>query len=959
MQRSHSSVRDVLRGTVVLALLMLAAAISAPEARRAATIGNGRLSIVLGDRGITTITDISIGRVVKLKEDGFRLVVDGKSIDSATLGKPRQTAGQGRVVYDWSAGGYEISVTYEIGPNWRFVSKQIAIAKAPTATYRVSEVHVFRGELLETIADRYVPKSARSDLGTGEYGVFLRFADARGLLAAVQNPFLRTESAGAAFAVSYAPDVEWRSEYGPFVADRGMLAPYRQSGRVVPSRMPAEWVMPSPEPVPPGMDEAEVAAFTDLVRAFLLHHPARPINIMVGWCANDYQIDVAGADGRAEYKRVIDRAAELGAQFLLYAPSNTALSRREESVDDWSWEHVLWLGLGQKIRAGAWDIKTGEIPPTVREMVDYAQSKNVRLVAYVYPVVPFAQNPDWLVASKNNPARKYASLGVRSLQDWLIESLVTFHQRTGIGGYAFDHTFMAYDGSSRYAQWAGWRRVMEELKRRVPDIVIDGRQAYHLYGPWSWLAGSYPHPTFDDEQPESFVPFPDLHFDRVSADRQRYTAYRYRVYDFAPNEIVPGFITHQTPRSDDTGRMPEGRTEDRGTVPLPIRARDWDYLGWRYSLLSSIATGGWNNVINMIPARDSEEGSHFSEADRRWFRAWIDWTQENKDYLRHTRPILGPPALGRIDGTSAIVGNRGFIFLFNPNGRRLTADLTLDDSIGLSVRGAVVLKELYPLAGRLVGKPDAGVWATGDRASIAIDGGTAVVLELQPATSSSEPVLFNGPGTASMDGQALTIAGARGEPGSSVDLFVQLPVGRVATTATVNGQAVDITSRSAAGARVRATFEGTSFRHYQPVVEVADGFAGGKIAGTFTIPRRILEQLAARRKAWPIPWTPEDFRTTWLVPERLLLFVQIAEPDARWDARLTIDGRTIELRKAYSTIRSVPRAFVGFYADLSMLDADRPYNFELELPKLVPGQLQGVFFENVETEYTDRIAAPR
>ena len=49
---------------------------------------------------------------------------------------------------------------------------------------------------------------------------------------------------------------------------------------------------------------------------------------------------------------------------------------------------------------------------------------------------------------------------------------------------------------------------MEELRRQAPDVVIDGRQAYHMYGPWSWLAGSYPHPTYADEQPESFIPFP-------------------------------------------------------------------------------------------------------------------------------------------------------------------------------------------------------------------------------------------------------------------------------------------------------------------------------------------------------------------------------------------------------------------------------------------------------------------
>ena len=70
-----------------------------PEARRATTIGNGRISIVFGDRGITAITDISIGRVFKLKDDGFRIVVDGTTLDSATLRKPRQSAQQGRVVY--------------------------------------------------------------------------------------------------------------------------------------------------------------------------------------------------------------------------------------------------------------------------------------------------------------------------------------------------------------------------------------------------------------------------------------------------------------------------------------------------------------------------------------------------------------------------------------------------------------------------------------------------------------------------------------------------------------------------------------------------------------------------------------------------------------------------------------------------------------------------------------------
>ena len=155
-----------------------------------------------------------------------------------------------------------------------------------------------------------------------------------------------------------------------------------------------------------------------------------------------------------------------------------------------------------------------------------------------------------------------------------------------------------------------------------------------------------------------------------------------------------------------------------------------------------------------------------------------------------------------------------------------------------------------------------------------------------------------------MTGSTLNIADARGEVGTTTELFVQLPPGAAVTSATVNGQPAAIVSTSEAGVTVRASFDGVAFRQYQPIFEPEAGFKGGSLSGQFTIPQRIVDQLAARRKAWPIPWTPDDFRTPWLVPERLLLFVQLAEPSPEWDARLTIDGRPVELRKAYSAVRS-------------------------------------------------------
>ncbi|HET7790034.1 MAG TPA: hypothetical protein VFK78_04485 [Gemmatimonadales bacterium] len=931
-----------------MTVLMIAGALAAPRAPAQVTLSNGKIRARFGTRGLLALDDAPLRASYRFTSDGFALALAASHIESDSLPAPRLRSDKSHVVYTWTAGRYRLEVAYELRADWGFLSKEVRVVGAPPGAFRVSDVTVFQSTLAEAPTDVYVPKSSRPSLGTGAYGAALRFPDGRGLLAVAQNPFLQFTDAGASFTLHYQPDMDWDPATGPFVADRGLLAPYRLSGTRLPERMLPEWKLPAP-PAAPGMDQAEVETFTALVRAFLIDPPEHPNDVFVGWCVNDYQIDVATPDGRAEYQRVMDRAAQLGARYVLFAPTNSALSRREESVDYWSWEHVLWLGLGQKIRKGEWNPDSSAIPPSVQAMLDYARGKDLKLLAYVYPVLPFRGDSSWLVRPANDSTRRFANLGVRSFQDWLIATLVSFHRRTGIGGYAFDHTFLDFPGRSRYAQWWGWRRVLEELKRQIPDLVVDGRQAYQLYGPWSWLAGSYPHPTSTDEQPESFVPFPDLHFDRVSADRERYTAYRYREYEFAPSEIVPGFITHQTSRGDDKGEMPDTVTPDRGLILKRFRARDWDYLGWKYSLLSSIAVAGWNNVLNMIPARDSEENAHFSAEDAQFFRHWIAWTDSNRTFLRDTRPILGQPALGQVDGWAAMAGDRGYLFFFNPNGRAQDLAISLDSVLGLRGAGHV-LRELYPLAGRLIG------WGERGHVTLHLDGGSARVLALEPLPGAAgNPILFNAPGGATVDGGNLSLIGVRGEVGTSESLLVVVPDARPISTVTVNGRRAPFV-QDHFEVRIPVTFAGAPFHHYQEIGGYDSTFAGGTFLASFTVPRRIFDQLAARARAWPIPWTAEDYRTTWLAPERLLLFVQIAEPDDRWAARLWIDGRPIELRKAYSAVRAEPRTFVGFYADLSLLEPDREYRLRLELPPLRPGQLQGVFFENVEPEYTEEIA---
>jgi hypothetical protein len=185
---------------------------------------------------------------------------------------------------------------------------------------------------------------------------------------------------------------------------------------------------------------------------------------------------------------------------------------------------------------------------------------------------------------------------------------------------------------------------------------------------------------------------------------------------------------------------------------------------------------------------------------------------------------------------------------------------------------------------------------------------------------------------------------------------VLLPPGREAAALRVNGQDVPFTRPAPDAVAATIRFAGARFRQYQQVGAYDPAFTGGAWSGTFRIPQRILDQLAERRRAWPIPWTEADSLVTWLVPERLLLFVQIAEPDDSLDVEMRIDGVPVELRKAYSAVRPARQTFTGWYADMSSLEPDREHRVELSLPPLRPGQFQGLFFENVETEYTPRLA---
>ena len=128
---------------------------------------------------------------------------------------------------------------------------------------------------------------------------------------------------------------------------------------------------------------------------------------------------------------------------------------------------------------------------------------------------------------------------------------------------------------------------------------------------------------------------------------------------------------------------------------------------------------------------------------------------------------------------------------------------------------------------------------------------------------------------------------------------------------------------------------------------------------SFTITDTMKTQLSNRAKEYPIDWQPHEYNATWLVPTRLLAYVFIDHPQDTWTIDVKIDGNSVDMSRAYNSrglVRS--RCFLGFYVDCtSLLDDESPvHNISVgPLPTLPSGAFQGVFWENIEYEYTSEV----
>ncbi|CAF1007590.1 unnamed protein product [Rotaria sordida] len=800
---------------------------------------------------------------------------------------------------------------YTLHSEWQFVQKQLEFKNIDNKT--ITSV-----ETTFTITNMDIPSASiifNQQDRSRQHTIFLRNESILlGIFATWQHPFglYSITSNNQTVTSSYNVGIETSYLSEGFLIGFYQLSPYWHTNHI---------------------NYADRQAYVNATSFFFTVSPHnQSLKHVVGWDNNDYQIDLSPEHGIEEYKRLINRCAQLGITSITFAPSNSNVSRRDQGTDDWGWESVLWMSLGEKIRLEQWKPYRDPIPSEIQYLLNYAAMKQVKLVPYVYPPLGYrlqGQDQAWLV--ENPHCRNLcASLASIEFQRYFLQLLIDFVQVTDIGGYAWDYNYFFDTNHTAYSQWRGWQWVRTQLLLALPHLIMDHRYGSQYDGPWSWVTlNGYTSPLLADENPETYpILYPSLHTDKIATNFMLPGNRELRLEHFGSMENIPGFIGHQSERFSADGRLP---WQDHDI-------RDFDLMGFPYSLLANVASAGLNLIHNMIAARDLQEYYLLPERTLQFWTYWIQWTDKHIEEIRNSIPFLTEHnwSLMKLNGIN------GFLFLFNPNYVQEHRMIRLDGQLNIkspTQRGYWLLSEIYPEQKYLQ------LIEYNQTLDFLLDGQSATVFELSFISTVSKPILVGVSGTAFIANKnILMINGVYGEAGTQTThpIFVIMPEEQVIESVILNGNE-------------------KRFQQVKEFIILIDvlSFPGQYLPRSAQIMNKsiivsdlLLQQFIERQQEYPIAWTDDELNeVAWLGSHRLLLFICIVNPDDRWNVTAQINNVTVIVHKGYNTRDTHNRdRFMGLYLDLTNV-VQKPnieYTLSLEMPTLDPGLFQGLFLENIE-----------
>lgn len=317
-------------------------------------------------------------------------------------------------------------------------------------------------------------------------------------------------------------------------------------------------------------------------------------------------------------------------------------------------------------------------------------------------------------AMDQSHTRKTICFANRSFFDWYLNEYNTLVNEYDLymlawddyGGYYATRWFSGYEcfdtshghpaGDVQYYTWRNWSKFLADLHRNEPRLAL--RVASGLQRGYPWI---------------------------LKDMLEHHTDY----YDYGPG--------------GSWWRSANYRFIPPYKATTTLAARGWGEL--RYNMFRSFSIAP-QAMIWGVDIRYGWPGLPEDDEQRAFFRKWMQWASDNVAYLRTRRDIFREPwGDKRLDavhvdmeanfpwddpglhGSAHCIGDRGFLFIFNPSTQTRVAEIPVNHWLGLTSGDAFALTQVFPEEGAALGS-----YARGETAKLAVPADTCMIVQIAP-----------------------------------------------------------------------------------------------------------------------------------------------------------------------------------------------------------------------------------
>lgn len=409
-------------------------------------------------------------------------------------------------------------------------------------------------------------------------------------------------------------------------------------------------------------------------------------------------------------------------------------------------------------------------PEMVREAVEWARDEGLRMGDYSGANTVFCghynqhrnalDRPEWRMIDANGNPGAFC-LGHPDFVDYYADVVARTCRKFGFELHALDFLSIAPchaddhghppGPDSVYHQVRGLIRFMEAVNAVSPEMLI-----WPNSGNWSeflpklaWWA-----PSLYLTDPFVATPWQGLNQTRILDDCRReqmvglhyshFVPYRFFTncqYFFSQNSVVPDVRKH-----------------------------------FEYGALSTLGVTPNLCLAEVRPWIDGQSAAD-QDAIVAFYSKWTAYVGDRYATWTRTHDAGEDPGPGAVEIYGHAEGDRGFVFVVNPQYWGRTVEVPIDESLGFAPAGASEVAEVYPVERRRLTAQGVRV-RHGRRLPIRVDAQQVLVLELRPASAGPpEARLYGLPGSVERTDSGYLVK-VRGPQGTTARFAVLLPEGQ-------------------------------------------------------------------------------------------------------------------------------------------------------------------------------------